>query len=79
MSQSNKRYFNTFFFEDPYIEDLDYHTRWVDEIGIDAIYQTSSDFQDGRHIRTIMVLASFSEIVGNVNEAMRQICHSDIM
>lgn len=29
MSQSNKRYFNTFFFEDPYIEDLDYHTRYL--------------------------------------------------
>lgn len=29
MAQSNKRYFNTFFFEDPYIEDLDYHTRYL--------------------------------------------------
>lgn len=26
MAQSNKRYFNTFFFEDPYIEDLDANT-----------------------------------------------------
>jgi len=26
MAQSNKRYFNTFFFEDPYIEDLDSNT-----------------------------------------------------
>lgn len=29
MAQSNKRYFNTYFFEDPYIEDLDYHTRYL--------------------------------------------------
>lgn len=29
MAQSNKRYFNTFFFEDPYIEDLDFHTRYL--------------------------------------------------
>lgn len=27
MAQSNKRYFNTFFFEDPYVEDLDKVTR----------------------------------------------------
>lgn len=29
MAQSNKRYFNTFFFEDPYIEGLDTETRFL--------------------------------------------------
>lgn len=29
MAQSNKRYFNTYFFEDPYIEDLDFHTKYL--------------------------------------------------
>jgi hypothetical protein len=29
MAQSNKRYFNTFFYEDPYIEGLDSECRWV--------------------------------------------------
>lgn len=64
---------------DAYQYYLDYHTRWVDEIGVDAIMQTSYDFQDGRQIRMIMVLGHFFEIVDNINEAMRQISHSDII
>lgn len=57
---------------------LDYHTRWVDEIGVDAIMQTSSDFQDGRHIRTVMALEHYANIIKALKLALNEIYYSKL-
>jgi len=57
---------------------LDYHTRWVDEIGIDAIYQTSGDFLDGRQIRTAMALEHYANITKSLSLAINEIYYSKL-
>ena len=57
---------------------LDYHTRWVDEIGLDALYQTSWDFLDGRNIRTVMVLEHYANIIEALSLAINEIYYSKL-